>query len=487
MTTSYEKTHPLYDRSAPIYRRNANLYDGGESMDGPDAARRYLTRHPFEKDKQYAIRLERAAYRNFAAPTVDLFASSVTNGVERSGIAELPCLESLLRDCDRAGASPDVFFKRVATRAAAVGAEFVLVDLPFAAGPVATRAEAEALGLRPYFVPVPALDVISWDYDDSGGLDWAVTRAVRQESDGPFSDYTHTVSVTLWTKTEWRRFTARGLTRTDRLSGGLPGSLTDGPSRGLSGGLSGLSGVSPSESAFAPDGQGALPLGMVPLVPFLYEPESPMTGRSVIDDVARLVIRVFNQDSELDKMLFDAALPLLAVFGVGEEEEEALVKATSALWRFADKEASLRYVEPSGAAFAAKRQQIQDDIDSIREISLRQTRPRGAGVESAEARRLDSLQIASQLADFARSCADAERRCWEIAGRLAGVDCERLDSITVRYNESFDPEALRERLTGAYLELRQGGDLSRETLWRRLGMDDAAVALERERMAAEMG
>ena len=446
---NYLQTHPLYDMVAPTYQRNTDLYDGGESVDGKMAAKKFLTQHPYEKDKQYGIRIVRAAYRNLAAPTVDLFSSSITNGIERVGIDDIPSFASMLRNCDRGGSSPDVFFKNVVTRSAAVGAEFVLVDMPQAHGQATTQAEVAALGLSPYFVRIPAVDVICWDYDEEGALDWAVTKSVRKESSGPFTPFVDVVSVTLWTKTEWRRYTSHG--------GG----------------------------SFDPDGEGSLFIGMVPLVPFLYEQDTPMTGRSVIDDVARLIIRVFNQDSELDKMLFDAALPLLAAFGLTEEDEEALTRATSSLWRFGDKDARLEYVEPSGTSFNAKRQQIQDDIESIREISLRQTKPKGAGIESAEAKRLDAVQISSQLADFARSAAASERKCWEIAGRYLSVDQPKLDAISINYNETFDPDSLREKLTSTYMELRGNGDISRETVWRQLGMTKEQIEEEKALLEEE--
>jgi hypothetical protein len=162
-----------------------------------------------------------------------------------------------------------------------------------------------------------------------------------------------------------------------------------------------------------------------------------------------------------------------------ESDAEGAYKATSNLWTFSDTEARLQYIEPSGASFAAKRQQILDDVDSIREISLRQTKPKGAQVESAEAKRMDSLQLSSQLADFARRAAAAERRCWILAGQYLGASEEALEAVTVTYNEKFDPEGMREQLTARFVELRSNGDISRETVWRTLGMSDTAIEEEK--------
>lgn len=213
-------------------------------------------------------------------------------------------------------------------------------------------------------------------------------------------------------------------------------------------------------------------------MPFLYEAETPMTGRSVIDDVASLILRVFNQDSEQDKMLFDAAVPILAAFGVTEQDADVLVKATSNLWRFSDPSAKLAFTETSGASFEARRQQINDNIDSIREISLRQIKSPSAQVESAEAKRLDSIQIRSQLAEYARSAAGSERQCWRLAAKWAGESDTEVEKIEIQYNEEFDPASLEEQLTDRFMELRKNGDVSRTTLWKRLGMTDDQIAEE---------
>jgi hypothetical protein len=441
--TNKVRTHPYYDEMLPLYQRNAELYAGGAAVEG-SAARKYLAQHPYEKEAQYAIRLKRAAYRNLVAPTVDLFASSIHDGAKREGQDAVQGLERMLENCDTLGNTPDVFFKRLSTLAASIGAAFVLVDAPGAPESVVSLKDVKGKGLFPYFILTPAENVIAWDYDEKGALDWAALRSSRLTAEaGPFSPYAQRVTVTVWSKTGWRRF-----------SGDKDGALAE-------------------------DGEGEHGLGVVPLVPLLYEEDTPMTGRAVIDDVASLVLRVFNQDSELDKMLFDAALPILAGFGMREEDADGAYKATSNLWTFGNKEARLQYIEPSGASFAAKRQQILDDVDSIREISLRQTKPKGAQVESAEAKRMDSLQLSSQLGDFARRAAAVERRCWILAGKYLGAPDDALDAITVAYNEKFDPEGMREQLAANFLELRRNGDISRETVWRTLGMSDTSIEEEK--------
>ena len=439
--TGHEQTHPLYPGAASYYDKCETLYDGGEAVNR--TARRFLTQHPFEKDNQYDIRLTRAAYKNFAAPTVDLFSSSIMDTSKREGIKELPSLSPMLQDCNGLNFPPDVFFKGIATRAAAAGARFVLVDMPKAEEEALTVGEAKRQGLIPFFVDIPARNVIDWGYDSKGALSYAVIKESHYRSPGPFQKHEEVSTITAWTKSEWQRYEA-------------------------------LSGTS-----YTLTGEGAHPVGRVPLVPFLYEQNTPMTGSSVLDDVASLLVRIFNQDSELDKMLFDAAMPLLAAYGLKENEVDTLVRATSSLWRFTLTDARLEFVEPSGSSFAAKRQQIMDDIDCLREISLRQTRPKGAQVETAEGKRLDNIQLSSQLAEFARNAAASELQCWKFATAWLELGKEATGSIEVEYNQVFDPDALKEKLDALYLELFKESAISRDTLLKQtLGWDDDRVEEE---------
>jgi hypothetical protein len=57
------------------------------------------------------------------------------------------------------------------------GSSFVVVDFPKAGGVAQTRAEEDASGRsRAYLVDYGADEVINWNYDETGGLEWVVIR-----------------------------------------------------------------------------------------------------------------------------------------------------------------------------------------------------------------------------------------------------------------------------------------------------------------------
>ena len=83
-----------------------------------------------------------------------------------------------------------------------------------------------------------------------------------------------------------------------------------------------------------------------------------------------LILRIYRRDSELDKMLFDRAVPLLNVGGVSQEHWDTFVVASSnALMSTEPGGITAQYVEPSGTAFQAQAEALARDEASVREIA----------------------------------------------------------------------------------------------------------------------
>lgn len=391
MAVLYEHHHPEYALDAPRRKLHLDLYEGGAAIEKSGA---YLTPHPLETPAQFAIRRDRATYRNFAAPIVDVFAASINANRPRRTL--VPDLLPLERDADRAGTAANVFFADTSRLCAAAGAHFVLVDMEQTEGH--TRAADKATGRRslPYFVSVNADNVIDWGEAPDGGLDWVVMRQRHYQTTGPFADGSEVDSLTVWSRSQWAVYERRNATGY---------SLTRG---------------------------GDHPLGQVPLVPFLFEPKGLMRGLSCLDDVASLILRVFRKDSELDKMLFDCAVPLLHGRGISRDEAQSFSRSSSNVL-VSGADTALTYIEPAGASYAAIAAFIAKDEDAIREIGLRQLREPSLAAQTAEAKRLDKDQLNGQLDRFAAICRSAEERCWKLAGAWLGLNFEP----AAPYSESY--------------------------------------------------
>ena len=311
MNSSYEQKHPLYAASSTKRRKAMDLYEGGERIEGNRA---YLTRHTYESDKQYDIRASRATYRNFAAPIVDVFASFINEGRPERILPD--ALRPIEADADRYGMTADAFFADVTRLAAAGGARFVIVDMEQKKGETVAEDRASGRRMVPYFTSISPDDVWDWGMD-AKGLAWAVVHSEEMEHPAAFAAPLRYETLTVWTRDSWTRY-RRPMKDKEN-----------------------------TEYAIAGDGERRHGLGAVPLVPFLFEPTSPMTGLPATDDVLSLILRIYRRDSELDKMLFDRAVPLLNVGGVSQEHWDTFVVASSnALMSTEPGGITTQYVEP---------------------------------------------------------------------------------------------------------------------------------------------
>ena len=182
----------------------------------------------------------------------------------------------------------DAFFADVTRLAAAGGARFVIVDMEQKKGETVAEDRASGRRLVPYFTSISPDDVWDWGMD-AKGLAWAVVHSEEMEHPAAFAAPLRYETLTVWTRDSWTRY-RRPMKDKEN-----------------------------TEYAIAEDGERKHGLGAVPLVPFLFEPTSPMTGLPATDDVLSLILRIYRRDSELDKMLFDRAVPLLNVGGVSQE------------------------------------------------------------------------------------------------------------------------------------------------------------------------
>jgi hypothetical protein len=445
-------THPDYEIQAPLYQLWDDLFQGGKQMESKDKAKQYLPRHPYEITKQYEIRLSRATYRNLAAPIVEVFSSALSDPPpDREQLPER--IADYVSDVDRAGSSANQFMGDVHIKAAARGLHFVLVDSP--RGDAQTRAEAQAQGIRPYFVQVPAWSVLDWSIGEDRMLDWVKIREGVEVSADPFAGHEHQEQYKIWYRDTWEVWV-----EDEDENGKRTIRIID---------------------------EGVNPLGVIPLVPFHFQRKSQMVGTSALDDVASLLKRVYMRDSELDKALLDGAVEVPQFIGFTEEELSEFVVSTNNGLRAENAEARMEYAAPTGRVYDALRQAINEDESRIREIALRMVRPESRQVESADSKREDRKQLDSQLARFAANMEHSERLCWKYMAMWLG---EREPEIEVTYNKDFSAEEVGQDLMRAFIDLRRIPDLSRETFWKMLNRwgylpEDFDPVEEQQRLEAE--
>jgi len=130
----------------------------------------------------YEERLRRVFYENYVGSIVDWYAATLMRRepmlqFEGNDTGAKSFYNLLSDDCDLKGTNLHEYFRQRFVEVLVCGSSFVVVDFPKARGMAQTRAEEDASGRsRAYLSEYGADEVINWNYDKTGRLDWVVVR-----------------------------------------------------------------------------------------------------------------------------------------------------------------------------------------------------------------------------------------------------------------------------------------------------------------------
>ena len=178
--TNINREHPEYVARKAMWKQYKDLYAGGEQL--RQNASDYLVRRQKEPAAVYQERLTRVFYENYIGSIIDWFAATLMrrepmlqfegNDERAKGFYNL-----LSDDCDLKGTNLHEFFRQRFVQALVSGTSYLVVDFPRVDGPARTRAEEDASGKsRAYLVDYSADEVINWNRNQDGRLDWVVIR-----------------------------------------------------------------------------------------------------------------------------------------------------------------------------------------------------------------------------------------------------------------------------------------------------------------------
>jgi hypothetical protein len=174
------REHPEYIARKAMWRKYRDLYTGGERL--RENAIEYLVRRHKEPGEVYAERLSRVFYENYIGSIVDWYAATLLRRepvllFEGTDNAAKDFYNLLSEDCDLKGTSFSEFFRQRLIQALVCGTSYIAVEFPRTNGPVLSRADEDASGRsRAYLVDYWPEEIINWNYDHTGGLDWVVIR-----------------------------------------------------------------------------------------------------------------------------------------------------------------------------------------------------------------------------------------------------------------------------------------------------------------------
>jgi hypothetical protein len=187
-------THPTYNEG--LWQRYDALYRGGEAFRACIEA--FLPKNPDEPLPVYDARKTEAHYCGYIGPIVDFYAALLMSsalvvrakdrkrleaaGPDAPDLAADSFYARWKEDVDGVGTDLVDFLRARFTAACVKGRSWWLVERPDDAGqPPQTLAEWEARGLGEAFVvPLENEQVLDWEVDGRGELEWAVVHSFEQ-------------------------------------------------------------------------------------------------------------------------------------------------------------------------------------------------------------------------------------------------------------------------------------------------------------------
>jgi hypothetical protein len=180
MTETINREHPEYAARRMMWRQYKDLYAGGEDL--RRHAAEYLVRRHKEPTQVFMERLGRVFYENYIGSIIDWYAATLMHRapsvlIDGNDAAAKSFYGIFSNNCDLKGTSLSEFFRQRFRQMVVCGSSYLVVDFPRANGAAMTRAEEDASGRsRAYLTDYSADEVINWNDDETGGMEWVVLR-----------------------------------------------------------------------------------------------------------------------------------------------------------------------------------------------------------------------------------------------------------------------------------------------------------------------
>lgn len=203
-------------------------------------------------------------------------------------------------------------------------------------------------------------------------------------------------------------------------------------------------------------------LDFIPLATFYANRTGFMTAKPPLEDLGHLNVRHWQSTSDQINVLTVARFPMLAVSGATDQTGSVMAIGPKQLLGTKDPNGKFYYVEHTGKAISAGRQDLQDLEDMMASYGAQFLR-RKPGNATATARAIDSAESMSMLQDMSNRFVDAMKQALDMTAAWYRLDA----GGTVRVRAHFGPdkataERLNALLTARYGDNKRPGDLSRE-------------------------
>lgn len=432
-------TEAVAQRSAASATMLAAALKGRALMGGTTAMRAarttYLPQFAKETNPAYDVRLKASWLFNGYRKTVkDMTGRVFSKPVEISEGDDR--LKEWADNIDMQGRDLSTFARQVFEDAlSGPGISYIMVDAPPRKGTV-TQAQAQAENLRPYMVGLRVEDVLGWRAETIANVTTLTQiRIAEKISERDATD-------------EFKEVSVDQIRVLDRTEAGVQTRLYR---------------KSAKESKWTLYQEATVNTAIkeITVVPFYANRTGFFTGEPMLDDLADINIAHWQSQSDQRNILHYARVPILFLAGV-DDKAAVTIGATEAV-KASDPNAKLEWVEHSGAAIGAGRQDLKDLEFQMETFGLQLLTAR-TNAQTATGEALDANKETSQLAMTADALKDALEQALQWMGMYGGFDAP----VEVEVNKDFGVSFMTAQEITAMLSAVKDGALSRESFLKEL-------------------
>lgn len=359
------------------------LYLGTKAM--RDAGATYLPKHPLEDETAWQARVNVSVLLPAFRDAVDLASGLIFRKPVHVDASE--DARDWFRNVDLVGQDVTQFGRTVFNHAAVDGIGFIVVDYPRVPPGVSLKVERD-MGVRPYWIHVKAEQVLGWRTQNVNGQQ-ILTQFRYQEA-------VEVADGTFGTKTQQR---IRVLE---------PSMVT-------------VYVKKDNDWEIDVEASGATTMEDVPVVPVYTGRTGFMQGLPPLADLAWTNVKHWQSSSDQQHILHVARVPLL--FGSGFDSDSSLAASPNSAI-LGPTGSTLAYVEHSGKAIEAGRQDLQDLKDEMQRMAGKVINEKV--MKTATESGVESTQAMSRVEAWALGLQHAYDRAMELTAKWAKREVGKL-------------------------------------------------------------
>jgi hypothetical protein len=423
------------------YKGMAEFFDLIDDLKGGTLAMRqagvkWLPQEPKEDDKSYSNRLNRSIlFPAYEETAEDLASRPFSKPVTIQG--DLPeNLAYLKNNCDEENTNLTQFAKQLFDIGLDRGLFHILIDYPktiMPNGESLTMADEKRIGARPYFVIIKPDDLIGWRTEKTSEgkirLSQIRWRNTRVEANGAYGEKT-IEEIRVMTTTTWEVWTK---------------------------GDDGKYGLTEQGNHTYPDG--------IPLVTGYFKKTGNMTAKPPLLGLAWMNLAHWQGYSDQKNLIRYIRFPIPFFKGVTKEDiDDIAVGPGRKIWT-SNPDGDAKYLEHSGAAAEAGRQDLKDNEERMTVLGLEPLMSR-SGNQVATGMAIDESKCQSSIQAWVQVVELALKQAFGVAGTWINTELPEDFKVDI-----FNDFGLSLRATAditALLQIRQAKELSRETFLREI-------------------